>query len=148
MAKRSRDQITSSMKKKLPEQNGVDGKLLHLVRKYHDRNSTTDEVINILQTQHREYQRKDISWMQRNVEKVMDAIEKEKDNAFEQLEEELYDAEAKAHDTMRKSSSNNSLSLKAGLQARYKQQTQETKSDTVTPSKSNSVKKKSLRKEG
>jgi len=145
MAKRSRDQITSSTKKKLPEQN-VDGKLLHLVRKYHDRNSTTDEVINILQTQHREYQRKDISWMQRNVEKVMDVIEKEKDNAFEQLEEELYDAEAKAHDTMRKSSSNNSLSLNTGLQARYKQQTQETKSDTVTPSKSNSVKKKSLRK--
>jgi len=113
----------------------VDAKLLHLVRKYVRRegSSSLESIVNILQTEHREYQQKDLQWMILNVEKCILTIEEKKGNnsvqqkrSLEQMEEEaLYDAEAKEHDTLRNNSGGGGggfMSLNAGLQSSYKQQ--------------------------
>jgi len=107
----------------------IDTKLCHLVRKHLSLNDAekkppnVDQVVQWLRTQHREYQRKDVSKLTRQVQEVLKNIDENKNdgcsNAKEILEEQKYDKEARFHDEQRNKSTN-SNSLNASLTERYR----------------------------
>ena len=94
----------------------IDPKLNHLVRKClsmnNDENRTpnADQVADSLRKKYREYQRKDITKLTRQVQTILENIE-------EKAQEDEYDKEARAYDEARSSSMNG---LNASLTKRYR----------------------------
>ncbi|KAI2491317.1 hypothetical protein MHU86_23262 [Fragilaria crotonensis] len=114
---------------------GVDTKLLHLLRKLVNPSGSeesVEHVINRLKLQYREYQRKDPSWLQRNVEKALAVIQDDTSSSsnnkrsLDDIEEERYDHEARDSDAIRQALNDESvgMSLNAGLRDKYKLQTE------------------------
>ena len=129
----------------------VDLKLLHLIQKKFSSNITTNTetntkvIINHLTTQHREYQRKDPIWLQRNVERVMDRLlqhntteqslilssnkkrKQQQQQQYKDNEEDQYDIDAAESDAIRKQISNDAaiMTLNDTLTNRYKAVQQE-----------------------
>ncbi len=112
---------------------GVDTKLLHLLRKLVNPSGSEESVehlINRLKLQHREYQRKDPSWLQRNVEKALAVIQdgttgsSQNKRSLDDIEEERYDHEARDSDAIRMALNDESvgMSLNASLRDKYKLQ--------------------------
>ena len=116
-----------------------DSKLTHLVRKFLsfsvDREPNADHIVHCLRAQHREYQRKDLAKLKKQVAKVLKTIASEDGDPNappsadskpigderEQLLEDEYDKEAAAHDLGRNEmESNNVGSLNANLIERYR----------------------------
>lgn len=120
-----------------------DQKLLHLVKKFLsftvDDAPNADHIVHCLRTQHREYQRKDLGKLKRQVQKVLKRISKgeediepatnNKDNskkrALDNMREDEYDKKARKHDDQRAIDLNNSSVLNADLIERYRKMTQE-----------------------
>ncbi|KAL3897347.1 MAG: hypothetical protein SGARI_006942 [Bacillariaceae sp.] len=117
-----------------------DSKLTHLVRKFLsfsvDSEPNADHIVHCLRAQHREYQRKDLAKLKKQVAKVLktlaSASEDEGNNTGaaldskpsgsdkEQLIEDEYDKEAAAHDLGRSNMDSNVGSLNANLIQRYR----------------------------
>jgi len=105
----------------------IDPKLCHLVRKHlslsdaENKPPNADQVVQWLRTQHREYQRKDVSKLTRQVQEVLKNFDENKhdgcSNVKEIIEEKKYDKEARFHDERRSKSTN---SLNASLTERYR----------------------------
>ena len=146
----------------------VDSKLLHLVRKLvgnlgsEQEPPTVDVVINRLCTQHREYQRKDPVWLQRNVERTLERIQSSSSSSatpsssssalaatptarkrsLADIEEDLYDHQAKESDAVRQQlSSEMSSSLNSALTNRYRQSQQEREQAAAAAAEQESAKK-------
>lgn len=129
-------------------ENQTDSKLVHLVRKFlsssvdeknHPNNA--DHIVHCLRTQHREYQRKDVTKLKKQVQKVLKNLNSNKGSddgdgiieddgqgnqkssakrALEEAAEEAYEKKARKHDMDRNLiEQNNGSSLNSGLQARY-----------------------------
>ena len=142
MTKRS---VVSSDSPILPS---VDSKLLHLIKKLINNNnnnnsaSSSDDIatidldytINRLTTQHREYLRKDPSWVRRNVERVVERMQMEQQQVQQQQqlqqskrhkEEEQYDNDAAESDAIREQANSTTMTLNDSLTQRYKMVQQE-----------------------
>ena len=105
-------------------------KLVHLVRKFLsfsvDDFPNADHIVHCLRTQHREYQRKDLTRLKRQVAKVLKRLQKEegvgpsgKKRSIEEDEEDHYDKKARKSDENRSSQLNDSSVLNAALIERY-----------------------------
>ena len=124
----------------------VDSKLLHLIQKIIGTNIASidlDFTIHRLTTLHREYLRKDPSWVRRNVERAVERIQMEQTQQQSKQqtqqtqqqtqqqskrlkEEEQYDNDAAISDAIREQQANNStMSLNDTLTQRYKMVQQE-----------------------
>lgn len=94
----------------------IDPKLNHLVRKFLSTNNgenkapNADDIADSLRKKYREYQRKDITKLTRQVETILKSIE-------EKAQEDEYDKEARAYDEERSHSMNG---LNASLTKRYR----------------------------
>lgn len=94
----------------------IDPKLNHLVRKFlstnndENRSPNADNITDSLRKKYREYQRKDITRLTRQVEAILKNIE-------EKAQEDEYDKEARAYDEQRSQSSGG---LNASLTKRYR----------------------------
>ena len=124
-----------------------DQKLLHLVKKFLsftvDDAPNADHIVHCLRAQHREYQRKDLGKLKRQVQKVLKRISKGGDDedreaandtngsgsakkrSLEIREEEEYEKKARTHDEQRSMELSNSSLLNADLIERYRKMTQE-----------------------
>jgi ribosome biogenesis ATPase len=114
-----------------------DSKLVHLVRKFLsfsvDENPNADHIVHCLRTQHREYQRKDLAKLKKQVQKVLKRLNKGDDpegeeggggkpsskRALEDAAEEAYEKKARKHDLERSLQLKDSSGLNSNLQARY-----------------------------
>jgi ribosome biogenesis ATPase len=100
----------------------LDAKLTHLVRKFLslsvDSEPDPDHIVQYLRTQHREYQRKDMIKLKKEVHKVLKQLEQSQNEGDGAKEEEEYDRYAEAHDLKR--STNNSGGLNESLTAQYR----------------------------
>jgi ribosome biogenesis ATPase len=130
----------------------VDPKLTHLLRKLlssHPQENdleiptSIEDLIELLKEQHREYQRKDQTWLHRQVEKSL-AVIQQRDTSLSatskskvptpgkrsldealQMEEEKYEIEARNHDAIQASCEEvtaSVMSLNVGLREKYKRQ--------------------------
>ncbi|KAG7352634.1 AAA ATPase domain containing protein [Nitzschia inconspicua] len=109
-----------------------DPKLIHLVRKFlsfsEDSEQNVDHIVRCLRSQHREYQRKDLTKLKKQVHQALkhleeaDAIENPKPNVNDDKGEVDYDIHAKAHDEQRKKldDATGGGSLNASLIAQYR----------------------------
>jgi ribosome biogenesis ATPase len=117
-----------------------DQKLLHLVKKFLsftvDDAPNADHIVHCLRTQHREYQRKDLGKLKRQVQKVLKRIRDDevanesadgssKKRALELQEDDDYEKKARTHDEQRSMELNNSSVLNSGLTERYRKLNQE-----------------------
>ncbi len=122
-----------------------DQKLLHLMKKILASSSPADEtphldqIVQSLRNQHREYQRKDLGKLKRQVQKLFKRLSMEIENetasetvdgsskkrALEIQEEEDYEKKARKHDEQRSMDLNDSSILNSGLIERYRKLTQE-----------------------
>jgi ATP-dependent 26S proteasome regulatory subunit len=114
--------------------NSSDSKLTHLVRKFLsvsvDTEPNADHIVHRLRMQHREYQRKDLTKLRKQVAKVLKTIATTEDGATadskpsgdekEQLIEDEYDKEAHAHDLERSNMDSHVGSLNASLSDQYR----------------------------
>ena len=112
-----------------------DPKLVHLVRKFLsfsvDNSPNADHIVHCLRTQHREYQRKDLPRLKRQVQKVLKRIQRSEDGvvsnsrkrSLEEEEEDEYEQKARKHDTER--SAHDTSVLNASLIERYRKQQQD-----------------------
>jgi SpoVK/Ycf46/Vps4 family AAA+-type ATPase len=112
----------------------LDAKLTHLVRKFLslsvDSEPNTDHIVQYLRMQHREYQRKDMIKLKKEVHKVLKQLEQSKhegdtaavigfrSNGNKDKDEEEYDKDAEAHDLKR--STNDNGGLNESLTAQYR----------------------------
>ena len=111
-----------------------DSKLVHLVRKFlsfsaHDA-PTADHIVHYLRTQHREYQRKDLNKLKRQVQKVLKNLSNSDDGAdngsnsrkrtLADDEEDQYEKKARNHDEQRSNQLNDSSVLNMALIERYR----------------------------
>ena len=98
----------------------IDPKLNHLVRKClslnndESKKASIDEVTEWLRKKYREYQRKDVAKLRRQVQTILTGIE-------EKLVEDEYDKEAHAHDEQRSEANRLANGLNASLTKRYRE---------------------------
>ena len=110
----------------------IDPKLGHLVRKRLSLSDAeikppnADQVVIWLKNEYREYKRKDVNDLTRQVQKVLQNIDEEKKNKAI-LEDIEYDKEARSHDEQRSTSSNG---LNASLTNRYRKLQQSRDAET------------------
>jgi ATP-dependent 26S proteasome regulatory subunit len=110
----------------------IDPKLGHLVRKRLSLSDAeikppnADQVVIWLRTEYREYKRKDVGNLTRQVQKVLQNIDEENKNKAI-LEDNEYDKEARSHDEQRSTSSNG---LNASLTDRYRKLQQSRDAET------------------
>jgi ribosome biogenesis ATPase len=114
-----------------------DSKLVHLVRKFLsfsvDESPKADHIVHCLRAQHREYERKDLARLKRQVERVLSHLAKEEEVAgstaskrsLEQAEEDNYDKKARDHDMQRSMELNDSSVLNDNLRDQYRRLQQE-----------------------
>jgi ribosome biogenesis ATPase len=119
----------------------VDSKLVHLVRKFLsfsvDDSPKADHIVHCLRAQHREYQRKDLARLKRQVQRVLKHLAKQeevtgstaKKRSLEQAEEDNYDKKARNHDMQRSMELNDSSVLNANLSDQYRRLQQERDSE-------------------
>jgi ATP-dependent 26S proteasome regulatory subunit len=110
----------------------IDPKLGHLVRKRLSLSDAeikppnADQVVIWLRTEYREYKRKDVGNLTRQVQKVLQNIDEENKNKAI-IEDNEYDKEARSHDEQRSNSSNG---LNASLTNRYRKLQQSRDAET------------------
>jgi ATP-dependent 26S proteasome regulatory subunit len=111
-----------------------DAKLRHLVRKFLEASvesdPNADHIVHCLRTQHREYQRKDLDKLKKEVHKVLKQIKQSEDvgngagcnlGGTKDKEEEEYDKDAEVHDLQRSNNEEGTFGgLNASLIARYR----------------------------
>jgi ribosome biogenesis ATPase len=119
----------------------VDSKLVHLVRKFLsfsvDDSPKAEHIVHCIRAQHREYERKDLARLKRQVQRVLNHLAKEeevsgstaKKRTLEQVEEDNYDEKARNHDMQRSMELNDSSVLNANLTDRYRRLQQERDSE-------------------
>lgn len=109
----------------------IDSKLNHLVCKClslnRDENVTlnADQVVDSLRKKYREYQRKDITKLTRQVQTILTSIE-------EKAEEDEYDKEARAHDEQRNRLNHSMNGLNASLTKKYRKLQQDRDAEEET----------------
>ena len=115
-----------------------DSKLVHLVRKFLsfsvDETPNPDHIVHCLRTQHREYQRKDLTRLKRQVQKILKkdqvAGSSSKKRTLEQAQEDRYDKKARKHDLQRSMELNGGGGvLNSGLRDGYQKLQQERDSE-------------------
>ena len=151
----------------------VDSKLLHLVRKLvgpnrpqgNNGNESVGNIANRLKTLHREYQRKDPTWLIRNVQKALEELgssnpnngtsgpqsqsqSQSKKRTLQDLQEDLYEKEAQQSDVVRQEAVQSMSSLNDSLSNRYRQvnQEREKQQEQSKVSETTSGKKKKLKR--
>jgi SpoVK/Ycf46/Vps4 family AAA+-type ATPase len=110
-----------------------DPKLTHLVRKFLsvsvDSEPNADHIVHCLRNQHKEYQRKDLSKLKKQVLKVLKQIgeasngdDSKPSSSNDDKEEEEYDKDAEAHDSQRNNldTAMGGGGLNASLTAQYR----------------------------
>jgi len=137
----------------------VDAKLVHLVKKFLSQNrpitsQDVDHIVNCIRTQHREYKRKELTRLKKQVQKVLRHIakiaednsdaqngdgdhhddvdgetimdgERSKKRSVEEMQEDQHEKKARMHDMERESQLGGSSMLNAGLRDRYRKLQQE-----------------------
>lgn len=109
----------------------IDPKLNHLVRKClsirndDNKSKSADDVADWLRKKFREYQRKDITNLRRQVQKILTSFE-------EKVVEDEYDREARAHDEQRGKVSQNTNGLNASLAKGYRKLQQDRDAEEET----------------
>ena len=112
-----------------------DAKLVHLVRKFLsfsvDETPNPDHIVHCLRTQHREYQRKDLTRLKRQVQKILKKDQlsggsSSKKRTLEEAQEDSYDKKARKHDLQRSMELNGGGGvLNSGLRDGYQKLQQE-----------------------